>query len=63
VVIYFPEFALGVAKSWYHGVEIPSVLRVEVTLESFVTGLVTAMLFALVAGYLFAGFVNYFAKK
>ncbi len=62
VVIYFPDLALGVAGAWYH-VGGAVVQTTSVTLESFITGLVTAMLAAFLAGYLFAGFTNYFAKK
>lgn len=61
VVVYFPDLALGIAGAWYHGLGDSTLATV--TLESFITGIVTAMASAFVAGYLFAGFTNYFAIK
>lgn len=63
VEIYFPDFALGIARAWFRRFYIPLVQTAQISLESFVSGLVMAMLSAWVAGYLLAGFYNYFSKK
>ncbi len=62
VVIYFPDFALGLAWTWFHGLNIPTNQTIQISLVSFVSGLVMAMLAAWVAGYLIAGFYNYFSR-
>ncbi len=62
-VIYFPDLAMAVTQSWFHGVDISLLATFEVSIGSFTTGLVTSMLAAWVAGYLIAGFYNYFSKE
>lgn len=62
-IIYFPDLAMGIAQSWFHGIDISLIQSFEVSLESFITGLITSMLAAWLAGYLLAGFYNYFARK
>lgn len=63
VVIYVPDLATGVAEAWFHSIDSALIRSSVITLESFVTGLVSAMLTAWVAGYLFAGFANFFSKR
>ena len=60
-IIYLPDLALGIAGAWFHGAEVISINSFEITLASFTTGLVTAMLSAWLAGYLIAGFYNFFS--
>ena len=63
VVIYFPDLAMGIAQTWFHGIDIALIQNFEITLASFVSGIITTMLAAWVAGYLLAGFYNYFSKR
>ena len=60
-IIYFPDLALPIAQSWFHGVDVISFETADITLSSFTTGLVTSMLSAWLAGYLIAGFYNFFS--
>lgn len=62
VAIYFPDFALGLAWTWFHGLDIPTNQTIQISLASFVSGLVMAMFTAWLAGYLIAGFYNYFSR-
>ena len=62
-IIYFPDLAIGIAGAWFHGVDITLLETFEVSLGSFTTGLIASMLTAWVAGYLLAGFYNYFSKE
>ncbi|OGD71350.1 hypothetical protein A3A84_00170 [Candidatus Collierbacteria bacterium RIFCSPLOWO2_01_FULL_50_23] len=63
VVVYVPDLAIGVVRSWYHTIDAALIQTSPVTLAGFVTGLVSAMLMFWVVGYLFAGFANYFSHK
>ena len=63
VVIYLPDLAAGIAQAWFHSLDSALIQSAVITLEGFVSGLVSAMLMSWVAGYLFAGFANFFSRK
>ncbi len=58
-----PDLSLAVAQSWFHGISLSTLETPEVTTNSFVLGLVTAVGGAWLVAYLFAGVYNYFIKK
>lgn len=61
--IYFPDLATSIAQTWFHGINISLIQTWEISLESFISGLITSMIVAWTTGYLLTGFYNYFTKK
>ncbi len=59
----FPDLMFTVAQSWLHGVELVQKSSWDLSMQSFVLGLVSASVSAWLVGYLFASISNYFAKK
>lgn len=62
-VAIFPDLTIAIAQSWFHGLELSSVSGWNLSLGSFILGLVTSAGGAWLVGYLFASVYNYFAKK
>lgn len=62
-VALFPDLAMTIAKSWFHGLEISQVSGWNLSLGSFVLGLATSVGGAWLIGYVFANVYNYFIKK
>lgn len=63
LVTLLPEASMAVAQSWFHGIDIARISSWNVTVGSFIMGLVTSIVFAWAVGYLFAYIYNMFAKK
>lgn len=63
LVTLLPEVSMAVAQSWFHGIDIARISSWNVTVGSFIVGLVTSIAFAWVVGYLFAYIYSIFAKK
>lgn len=63
VFVVIPDFAMSIAKSWFHGIDITAFGASEVTISSFFLGFVTAIITGWLIAYLFAWFSNVFAKK
>lgn len=61
--ILAPEFAMSVGRSWFHGIDISKIATKTVPTDTFVLGLVTAVVGSWLVGYLFAVTYNWFAKK
>lgn len=59
----FPDLSMTVAKSWFHGIDISKITAWNLSMESFVLGIITATIFAWLAGYLFGWSFEYFSKK
>lgn len=62
-VALFPDIVMTIAQSWFHGLEISKVSGWNLSLGSFILGLVTSTAGAWLAGYLFATVYNYFVKS
>ncbi len=62
-VALFPDLAMTITQSWFHGLEIGKVSGWNLSLGSFVLGLVTSAGGAWLIGYVFANTYNYFVKK
>ena len=58
-----PDMTMLIARSWFHGIDISKISALNLSLESFVLGLVTATVGAWVAGYVFAYLYNAFITK
>ena len=62
-VALFPDLAMSVAQSQFHGIELSKVSGWNLSVGSFILGLVTSTASAWLIGYVFANAYNYFVKK
>lgn len=62
-VALFPDLAMSVAQSWFHGLELSKISGWNLSMGSFILGLATSAGGAWLVGYLFANVYNYFVKK
>lgn len=58
-----PDLALSIGQSWFHGIDIARISALNLSIESFILGVITATVGAWVVGYVFAQLSNNFAKK
>lgn len=63
LVGFFPGLMFAVAQSLLHGMALTQVGSWNLSVGNFVLGLLTSMVSAWVAGYIFATSYNSFAKK
>lgn len=59
----FPDLMLTIAQSWFHMTGQSSFTSWDLTLGSFILGLITATVSAWAVGYFFTVSYNYFLKK
>lgn len=62
-IVLLPGFAMGIAQSWFHGIDITQIQAFNVTVGSFFYGLVTATIAGGLVGWCFAHCYNMFLKK
>ncbi len=63
-VLLFPDLAMTVARSWFHGIDISKLtLSTQTDPSSLILGFTTATGGGWLLGYLFASFYNTFARK
>ena len=62
-IALFPDLAMSVAQSWFHGLELSKVSSWNLSMGPFVLGLVTSAISAWLVGYIFATAYNYFVKQ
>ena len=62
-VALFPDLAMAVAQSWFHGLNLSKISGFSVTPGSFILGLVTSTVGGWLIGYIFAKAYNYFLAK
>lgn len=62
-VALFPDLTMSIAQSWFHGFELSKVSGWNLSLGSFILGLLTSAGGAWLIGYVFANAYNYFAKR
>ncbi len=62
-VVLLPDLAMTIAQSWFHGLDLSKISVFNVTLGSFVLGLITSTAGGWLIGYVFAKTYNYFLKK
>lgn len=58
----FPEAAMTVARSWFHGIRLEEISGWNVSMGSLILGFVSATAGGWILGFVFAKFQNYFAK-
>ena len=58
-----PDLYLSVAQSWFHGMDLSKIAFVNITIGSFLTGLITITAAAWLLGYLFSYVHNLFARR
>lgn len=58
----FPDFTLAIAQSWFHGLGLTIISGANLSVGSFVLGLVSLSALTWVTGYLFAKLYNAWAK-
>lgn len=59
----FPGLSFAVAQSWFHGITLSQLESWNLTIGSFILGLVSSTITAWVVGYLFAYVYSLLAKK
>jgi hypothetical protein len=62
-ITLFPGQAMIVAQAWFHGLQLNSITGWDLSIESFLIGLVTSTVVGWIAGYTFAKVYNTFLKK
>ncbi len=63
-IILAPEVSLGVAQSWFHGIDLTKVrTAIAPSAGSVVYGWITATIGGWIVGYVFATAYNWFAPK
>lgn len=63
-VLLFPDLAMTIARSWFHGIDISALtLSTQTNAGSLMLGFITATVSGWLLGYVFANLYNMFAKK
>ncbi len=62
-VVLLPDLSLTIAQSWLHGLDLSKISVVNVTLGSFILGLITSVAGSWTVGYIFASAYSYFSKR
>ncbi|KKS22410.1 hypothetical protein A3A55_03845 [Candidatus Roizmanbacteria bacterium RIFCSPLOWO2_01_FULL_40_14] len=62
-VLLFSNVSMTIAQSWFHGLDLSKIYTSNVTVGSFILGLVTSTTGGWLIGYVFATAYNYFVKK
>lgn len=63
-IIVAPDLSMGIAQSWFHGIDINKVRTVvSPSLGSLLYGWITAAIGGWIVGYVFATLYNMVAKK
>ena len=63
LVLLVPDLYLSVMQSWFHGLDLLKISSANITIGSFVTGLITIAAAAWVIGYLFTSVHSWMSKK
>lgn len=58
----FPDLSFAIAQSWFHGIELSKLSVENLTLASFVVGLVSSTITAWLVGYVFTMVYKLFSK-
>lgn len=62
LVALFPDAFFAIAQSWFHGIELSQLGSGNLTMPSFILGLISATVTAWLIGYLFARIYKLFLK-
>lgn len=58
----FPDASFTIAQSWFHGIELGKLGAWNLTLESFVLGIISSAITAWIVGYIFIKVYRLFVK-
>ncbi|MCL4416896.1 MAG: DUF5676 family membrane protein [Actinobacteria bacterium] len=61
LVAIFPDQSFAIAQSWFHGIEVNK-LGANLSIGTFVLGLISATITAWIVGYIFIKVFKLFAK-
>ena len=59
----FPDIFFTIAESWFHGIALSKLDTWNLTVSSFILGIVSSTITAWVLGYIFTQVYNYFTKR
>lgn len=63
LTVVAPDFLISLGNSWFHAIDLAKIQGVDVTFGSFLFGLVSIVIVAWAADYLFAVMYNSFIKQ
>lgn len=58
----FPDISFSVAESWFHGIELGKAGAWNLTISSFILGLISSTITAWIVGYIFIKSYRLFVK-
>lgn len=61
--LLFPDLAMAVANSWFHGIDLTKIASFNVSPGSFILGLVSISAVTWITGYVFVRVYNLFIKS
>lgn len=61
-VSLFPDASFAIAQSWFHGIELSKLGAWDLTMSSFILGIISSAVTAWVVGYIFIKVYRLFNK-
>lgn len=61
-VVFLPDLFMTIAQSWFHGIDLGKISSFNITVGSFVLGIITATVGAWLIGFIFAKIYNQFVQ-
>lgn len=61
--LLFPDIVMAVANSWFHGIDLTKIASLNLSLGSFILGLVSISALTWITGYVFVRIYNLFIKS
>jgi len=58
----FPDVSFAIAQSWFHGIELGKLGAWNLTMSSFISGIISSTITAWIVGYIFIKVYRLFAK-
>lgn len=62
LVSLFPDASFAIAQSWFHGIELSKLGAWDLTMSSFILGIISSAVTAWVVGYIFIKVYRLFNK-
>lgn len=60
--VFLPDLSMTIVQSWFHGIDLSKITSVNITVGSFVLGIITATVGAWLIGFVFAKIYNQFVQ-
>lgn len=61
-VVFLPDLSMTIAQSWFHGIDLSKISSFNITVGSFILGIITATVGAWLIGFVFAKIYNQFVQ-